>query len=396
MSIRVVEGFPQDKPTNPQGQSSHLQVRSPAATPDKRFAKNATEPLSPSSLRYTQSTGSDSDASTPRTPAQSQAPRAPAESPISHLPQPLPPSANLHIRPNPNSKAFSHPNGGGAKGANAGSKWNVNNIPLYSTPITPAPLPRTRTLSSGPMLMHPNQNPDSPNALSPPQHMLPHPMPPRLSLPWLHPSMPPGSAPFIPNVHGHGSPALGPGAYIHGLDTTPQPIHYGPYTYHGTGMPGGESPSGNHRSQVHAPHGHTLSTSTNTSVSTGTGPSTIDSGHSGPATPSTPLMHVYGRSPALSAKGSFDLGHARPPSHVPVHGGMADPRGHKEARHQPQSQPAEAPAPQLAQQREGQYTGGYAPPERNGVDVGRIEAGLDTRTTVMLKVGCVVSFSWRY
>jgi hypothetical protein len=29
---------------------------------------------------------------------------------------------------------------------------------------------------------------------------------------------------------------------------------------------------------------------------------------------------------------------------------------------------------------------GHAAPERNGVDVGRIEAGLDTRTTVMLKV----------
>lgn len=394
MRIRVAEGFPQDSPESKQNdKTSPLQVRSPAATPEKRSFKTKRKPLSPSSLRRSQGTvSSDSEASTPRTPAQAQAPRTQVQedSPISQLPQTLPPSSNLHIRPNPNSKSFSKD----------GAKVSVSvNIPLYSTP--PRVSPRARTMSSGPMTMQ-----ESPNSLSP-QHMQPRTFPPRLSLPWLHAPVPGGPMhyeqaggpgqfnPGRPTHYPQGAPALGPGAYIHGLDTTPQPAHHGPYTYHppqnfsprsfagnsaaGNDLPSGESPTVHTHS---SPHGHTLSTSTSTSISTGTGtgPSTIDSGHSGPSTP----LHAYGRSPALSSKNSFDLGHTR--GH---HTGMASKVSDRKEGADAVDTSNAASQPRLP--RDGQYTGGYAAPERNGVDIGRIEAGLDTRTTVMLKVSLSLS-----
>jgi hypothetical protein len=56
-------------------------------------------------------------------------------------------------------------------------------------------------------------------------------------------------------------------------------------------------------------------------------------------------------------------------------------------------QARDGPAAPVRPQYNGGGGGGYhghAAPERNGVDVGRIEAGLDTRTTVMLKVSGTV------
>ncbi|KIM30440.1 hypothetical protein M408DRAFT_285651 [Serendipita vermifera MAFF 305830] len=302
MYIRVVEGFPQETLTEGQsqalGQKQHqpqgdnnsrapsLQTRSPAATPErksfnhtKRKAEKSAEPLSPSSLRHQQGTSdSDSEASTPRTPAQAQASRAQGQqdSPISQLPQAIPPSVNLHIRSNPNSRAFT-------KVANkAGTKVNISvNIPLYSTP--PASSPRARTTSSGPVMMNPSVDPS--NVLSSP-HMLPRTIPPRLSLPWLHASMPGGPLHYERSVHGpphfnvnepfhhqQGHPKLGPEAYIHGLDTTPQPARHAPYVYRpqqhlgarpfvprnsstasSTGGTGNSTPAGESPTTTHATH----------------------------------------------------------------------------------------------------------------------------------------------
>lgn len=128
---------------------------------------------------------------------------------------------------------------------------------------------------------------------------------------------------------------------------------------------------------------HTPSTSISTS--TGTGASTVESTASGPSTP----LHAYGSSPALSSRNSFDIGHGRPHQSgmglPPLPKGIDKRHGEAGGQKEPGPEAFDAVPPAPHQHHEGQYVGAHVPPERNSVDVGRIEAGLDTRTTVMLK-----------
>ena len=440
MHIRVAEGFSQDTGLDNQvsgllhdqqecetGESVQLQqkevrwmpslrLQSPAFPSEKRGfnrgkgkAETRFERMPPSPLR-TQSSSSESDNA-------AGTPHAPTDSPMAKYPPSLPPPSA-----SPNSRRSAKgalDEGTKRTAANAKASTNVN-VPIYSTP---GPSPRLRTTSSGNLMMR-SGSPTPPQALS-------RTIPPRLSLPWLQGPLPgrqhyegvSSVSPIHFNANGGGPshqhpPVLGT-VYIHGLENTPQPAQRGPYSYNAPqnfgpspvfgsahvfpvpnngssnatiGSPGvsnDHSPTGSARLHHPSPRTrtHTLTTSTGTSVSTGTGPSTVDS--TGPSTP----LHVHGRSPALSTRASFDHGHLRGPQH-PL--SPQELRGTGEGtegteRKDPGAVDRDASAVQThhPQYNAGGPGGGYhgaATPERNGVDITRIEAGLDTRTTVMLKV----------
>jgi hypothetical protein len=170
-------------------------------------------------------------------------------------------------------------------------------------------------------------------------------LPPRLSLPWINASMPGG--PTHHRIPAHYPPQQN--MYQH--DKGPVPYQPPPHQFNAPYL--GSNPN---QSSPPSFRGN-MSTSSQSA-----GPSTIESG---PPTPVHTLGHGY--SPALSKRSSFDRSAQISAAHS---------RDGSFERSVPKIEEPVTPA-KYAQ---------FVPPERNGVDVGRIEAGLDTRTTVMLKV----------
>jgi hypothetical protein len=119
------------------------------------------------------------------------------------------------------------------------------------------------------------------------------------------------------------------------------------------------------------------------------GASTIDSG------PSTPRRSV-GYSPALSKRSSFDLSSLEFANNGPRRGALNRSKmiGKISTPTDDDSLVNKNPYPTfklyskeaVSPYQQELYSTGGVPADRNSVDVGRIEAGLDTRTTVMLKV----------
>ena len=174
-----------------------------------------------------------------------------------------------------------------------------------------------------------------------PQQSTPSPLmrivPPRLSLPWLNASM--------------------PGGPLH-----QKPPHMTPnFAMFNAGAGRGGGPATRQSSPRSFATGQTTPYHSQNN-STSTAESTTDSG---PATPSHTFGH--GHSPALSKAGSFE--------------------------HLPQESPIVL-SPGMIRGGPLHSGGNRGIPERNSVDISRIEVGLDTRTTVMLKVRIYELDAW--
>jgi hypothetical protein len=185
-------------------------------------------------------------------------------------------------------------------------------------------------------------------------------LPPRLSLPWLNNASMPGGS-----TH-HRIPAHYPpqqNMYQYDKGPVPYPPPPPPHQFNALYL----GPNTN-QSSPPSFRGN-MSTSSQSA-----GPSTVESG---PPTPIHALGHGY--SPALSKRSSFDRSAQISATHS---------RDGSFERKDIGPPHLMAPMPQMEEPIASvQYTHSGTP-ERNGVDIGKIQAGLDTRTTVMLKVCC--------
>lgn len=171
---------------------------------------------------------------------------------------------------------------------------------------------------------------------------IPRALPPRLSLPWLHASVPSGP---ISSVHGQLSIRIFDNKNMN--QTPPLPGPFPP-------------PFGSNINNYGSPSSH---------GGTG-GTPTIESG------PSTPV-HNFGNgySPALSKKSSFDCSYS-----LSVHHSRDGSFEKKDLSSSTTTVEGRSDIPVPSQNMPANAN------ERNSIDIARIEAGLDTRTTVMLKV----------